>query len=166
MCDLFIEKNQLLETQSFSLIKDVSPIAQEIISPKHLYEVLEQINNTVEHIVLICDKMYRIQQVLQEKPCERTLKVNPSCQKAVLKFFTITNEIMDKLQLQVESTENYQSRNAAGMEAHHKELQSRLHNKILDLAKRIDIISQFRDKILPTSIQNSVSTSKLDMLLS
>ncbi|XP_055937142.1 uncharacterized protein LOC129966663 isoform X2 [Argiope bruennichi] len=164
MCDLFIEKNRFLEICSF--IKDVSPIAQEIISTNRLYKVLEEINNTTDHIVLICDKMYKIQQVLQEKPCERTLKVNPSCQKAVMKFFTIAKSIMEKLQQQVENIENYRSKNAAGIETYHKDLQSKLHGKILELAKRIDIISQFRDQILSTSTQNSVSTSKIDMLLS
>ncbi|CAL1281510.1 unnamed protein product [Larinioides sclopetarius] len=73
---------------------------------------------------------------------------------------------MEKVQMQVENTENFQSKNALGVEAYHKELQSKLENKILDLAKRIDIISQFRDKLLPTSIQNSASTSKMDMPLS
>ncbi|GFS83723.1 uncharacterized protein NPIL_647291 [Nephila pilipes] len=148
MCDLFIETNQKLEAQYRTFMKGVLDSGQKILSESFLNEKCNEINNVIIHIVTISNKMCRIQQVLQDKPWETTMKVDPSCQKAVLKFFYIAGEIMKKVQVQAEYIENYRKNKIALVsETNDKELQSRLHNVILELAKRIDVMSRFRDNV-------------------
>ncbi|GIY19429.1 uncharacterized protein CEXT_118551 [Caerostris extrusa] len=90
--------------------------------------------------------MHKIQQVLQEKPWEDTINVNPSCQKAVVKFFSTANEIMKIIGQQAELIENYTRNNATLVsKSYDAELQSKLQNIILGLARRIDTISRFRE---------------------
>lgn len=160
MCDLFIEKNQKLEIQYSTFMKDVLQSGQEILSESFLNEKHNQINNVIKHIITISNKICRIQDVLRDKPWETTLKVDPTCQKAVLEFFSIACEIMKKIQAQAEYLENYRrNKTAIVSESNDEELQSKLHNIILELARRIDIMSRFRDNLL---LRHQKTSSNID----
>ncbi|GFR23138.1 uncharacterized protein TNCT_660961 [Trichonephila clavata] len=166
ICDLFIEKNKALENEYCEFMKDALEYGQEILSENVLNEKHNEINNVIKHIITISNKINRIQQVLQDKPWETTLKVDPTCQKATLEFFSIACEIMKKIQVQAQDIENYRrNKIALVLESNDEEMQSKLHNIILELAKRIDIMARFRESILLLD-QKSSSGSESNLLSS
>ncbi|GFR10237.1 uncharacterized protein TNCT_336651 [Trichonephila clavata] len=181
ICELFIEKNQTLEIKYCEFMKDALQYGQEILSENFLRYIVRannkgarkkdekhnEINNVIRHIITISNKINRIQQVLQDKPWETTLKADPTCQKASLEFFSIACEIMKKIQAQVQDIENYgRNKIALVLESNDEEMQSKLHNIILELAKRIDIMARFRENILLLDQKSSSSSHTESNLLS
>ncbi|GFY01892.1 uncharacterized protein TNCV_1468791 [Trichonephila clavipes] len=164
ICDLFIENNKMLEIRNCTFMKETLEFGEKILSEDFLNEKHNEINNVIKHIITISNKISRIQQVLQDKPWETTLKVNPTCQKATLEFFSISCEIMKKIQAQAHDIENYRrNKIALILESNNEEMQSKLHNIILELAKRINIMARFKENILD---QKPSSSSESNLHLS
>ncbi|KAG8178261.1 hypothetical protein JTE90_018808 [Oedothorax gibbosus] len=118
------------------------------LSTSVLRKRLENINLVIKHILTISSQVSKVKQSLQDAPYKTTLKVGPSCQEDVVKFFHTADAIIKKLQDDSSAVKFYNKSVAQVIPVDETALHSKLQAIITGLARRLDILTEFRNCLL------------------